>query len=178
MSKKILKVLLEKRKSVSFFLAAFIVFLTWGFSVNIFKSNLTQATIFVLFLILAILCSSLLFIAGKVVFKALFVVSAGLSLMIFLAQSYCDLPVSAHTADSALKFLFGFGLVYIGYLFLESLQVELAGGFKELKDPNGDEKLLAWVAMILFTAFIAFFVWELYRVMNPLVSNLCIYKLN
>lgn len=113
-------------------------------------------------------------VAGITVFRSLFVVGAGLTFLIFLAQSFCNVPVTSQSANVALQSLFGFGIIYVILLFYKSLFKELKKILGQLKEVNNRKN--SWIIIILFGFFVGLFVWQLYQVMNPIVLNLCIYK--
>jgi hypothetical protein len=73
----------------------------------------SQVAIWIFAVVLSLVVLVTWTMAGFIVFRSLFFVSAGLSLMIFLAQSYCGLPQYMHTADVALQSLMGFGIIYL-----------------------------------------------------------------
>jgi hypothetical protein len=128
-------------------------------------------------LLIAAFCILLLvswIVAGFVIFKPLFFVSAELSLMIFLAQSYCAVPKDARTADDSLKFLLVFGLAYIAVVFFKSMYKEMENVLATAKKIGKGESPALFV--VLFVAFIGVFLFQLYQVINPIVQNLCIYS--
>jgi hypothetical protein len=119
--------------------------------------------------------------AGLAVFRSLIVASVSLSVLIFLSQTYCNLPLDKHTADESLKFLFSFGLFYSGAIFFGSLYKELKGdkergtkgSLKTLEEIyNGKKPLLI---LLPYGLFIGLFLWQLAQVMDPIIHSLCIY---
>jgi hypothetical protein len=128
----------------------------------------------VLGILLAALMAVIALIAGMAVIKALFVVAAELSLLIFLAQAYCGVPNRLAQSDLALKSLFTVGILYIGFIFLQSLWEILKARYTRV---HGDgwryERTITTVAYIFF---VALFLWQLYLVVYPIVTNLCVYK--
>ena len=126
--------------------------------------------------ILAFLMMTVGVAAGIVVIKSLFVVAAELSLLIFVTQSYCSAPVSLRLPqnDAAMVSLFTIAIVYIGFLFVQSLWQALKETFTRIqKRPHSLEK---WVAVAAFILFISWFIWGLYLIMNPIVLSLCVYR--
>lgn len=173
-AKKFLVKVFKTRKRFLFFIKFLAISALLLLVIMIFKFNLSNGLLLFAAVLFYLFCASLLVIAGRSVFKSLFLVSAELSLMIFLAQSYCALPGVARTANAAMQFLLECSLFYIAFVFLQSLYVEWSKILETFKDINDNKK--PWVVIILFFTFVTFFVWQLYQVMKPLITNLCIYK--
>ena len=115
--------------------------------------------------------------AGHSVMKVLFTVSAtGLSLLIFLAQSYCSVPTILRTqsGDAALMSLVGFGILYIGHEFFQSLRKEISSKLKILNEVKSQEK--PWFITIPYGLFIGLFIWQIVQVVVPIINSLCVYK--
>jgi hypothetical protein len=126
------------------------------------------------FVLLAILLSVIMIIAGFAVLKALFFVAAELSLLIFLAQSYCAIPSRLDAGNQALKSLLAIGLLYIAVSFCRSLYKGLKKHYKSIKNERwSKEKTTAVSAFLIFTGL---FIWQIYLVVNPIILNLCVYK--
>lgn len=112
--------------------------------------------------------------AGHAVMKSLFLVGASLSLIIFLAQSYCDVPNLTQSGNDALKSLLGFSIIYLGFDFIRSLYKEVTGHTKRMKEINKGKN--PWIFLIPFALFVGIFLWQLYQVMFPILNSLCIYN--
>jgi hypothetical protein len=112
-------------------------------------------------------------LAAHAVMKSLFWVGASLSLMIYLAESYCSLPSNARTGNDALKTLIAIGLIYITVDFFRTLYKEFTTRSKTLKEIDGQTP---WFLVVPFAVFTGLLVWQIYQVMDPIVLNLCIYK--
>lgn len=112
--------------------------------------------------------------AGVVVARALFTVAAGLSLIIFIAQSYCAVP-RTESSDQALSSLIIVSLLYLTLSFSRTIYKEILKHYKQLdegeKTPNG----VLFVSSV-FVISIVFFLAAIYKVMYPIVTNLCIYQ--
>ncbi len=113
--------------------------------------------------------------AGISVMKSLFFVGAEISLLIFIAQSYCDVDEAVRTTagNDALRYLMILGSMYILYRFFKEL-------YKTFKENLADmpKRLVSWekfFVYLLYLFFTAFFVWALYLVVYPIVTDLCIY---
>lgn len=128
----------------------------------------------ILLIELVILVTAAWALAGHAVMKSLFWVGASLSLIIFLAQSYCDVPAIARTGNDALKTLIAFGLLYIAYDFFKSLYKEVVDRSKTLKHANGGKR--PWLFLIPFALFVGLFVWQIVQVLMPILQNICVYK--
>lgn len=112
--------------------------------------------------------------AGIGVMKELFFVSAEISLLIFIAQSYCDVSIRTSSGNDALKSIMILGSVYILYRFFDDL-------YKTLKKNLADvpKKFVSWekVLIYIFYAFFTIvFVYAPYLVVYLTVMDLCVYK--
>lgn len=116
----------------------------------------------------------IMFIAGFAVMKALFFIAAELSLLIFLAQSYCDLSVKPAGTKEALQSLLIIGILYIIYNFAKSLMDVCKNRYKIIKNDKG--WFYKTIAISLFIFFAGVFIWQIFLVVSPIVSGLCIYK--
>ena len=144
------------------------------FAANHLNPYLTNIGYVILVIELMIVVTITWGLAVHVVIKALFGVSAGLSLIIFLAQSYCQIPLAAQTANDSLKSLVAFGLIYIGVEFFCSLYKEATDRAKTLKEANNNKR--PWLILIPFALFTGLFIWQVVQVLLPLIQNLCVYK--
>lgn len=125
-------------------------------------------------LLLALLLAVIVLMAEFTVLKSLFVVAAELSLLIFLAQSYCDVPSHSDTSNQAMSNLLLVGLLYIAFLFCRSLYGALREYYKKVeKEPWSKEKI---GGISLFLIFTGLFIYQIYLVVSPIVLNLCVYK--
>lgn len=112
--------------------------------------------------------------AGHAVMKSLFLVGASLSLIIFLAQSYCNVPNPTQSGNDALRSLLGFSIIYLGFDFFRSLYKEVTTHTKRMKEANRGKN--PWIFLVPFALFVGIFLWQLYQVMFPILSSLCIYN--
>lgn len=160
----------EKLIQFSIFLAlSALVFVGMTF----FKDAFQAIGYTVLFIELAILITVAWAFAGHAVMKSLFLVGASLSLIIFLAQSYCDAPNLTQSGNDALKTLLAFGIIYLAFDFFRSLYKEVTNHTKRMREVNNGKK--PWFFLAPFALFVGIFLWQLYQVMFPIISNLCIY---
>ena len=116
----------------------------------------------------------IMFIAGFSVMKALFFIAAELSLLIFLTQSYCNLSVKPDGTKEALQSLLIIGLSYIIYNFIKSLLGACKNRYKIIKNDRG--WFFKTISISLFIFFAGVFIWQIFLVVNPIISDLCIYK--
>lgn len=113
------------------------------------------------------------------------VVGAGLSLILFIAQSYCGLDVSERMADDSLRSLIGISIIFIGIIFVVRLRRELFGDpeakrefdkvgvLKSLRDANdGKDSILI---LVLYASFMGLILGQLFQVLYPIFNNLCVY---
>jgi hypothetical protein len=126
-----------------------------------------------LFIELAILITVAWAFAGHAVMKSLFLIGASLSLIIFLAQSYCAAPNLTQSGNDALKTLLAFSFIYLGYDFFRSLYTEVTSHTKKMKEVNNGKN--PWMYLVPFALFVGIFLWQLYQVISPIVGNFCVY---
>ncbi len=124
--------------------------------------------------------------AGMSIFKSLFIAGASFSLIIFIAQEYCRVPIEVRISDKSLEVFLVFGLLYVGSVFIKSLYKELFGD-KNSKDEliqKGTFKIFreindgrdSWIVLIIFAIVFGTFLGQLFQVLYPIVNNICIYK--
>lgn len=140
----------------------------------------------VLIIVLGIFVTTLWFVAGYTVFRSFLVAGVGLSLIIFIGQSYCALPISKQVANTSLMTLMGFGFIYVVAQFGRSLYRELFGDkqareewrkkglvtvFKEINNNKH-----SWLILITYGLLVSLFVWQIYSVIYPIIHGLCVYN--
>jgi hypothetical protein len=166
-------------------------FLFFAVGVAIVSAILINAPIFntigpvVLVIVFGIFFSILWFVAGYVVFRSLLAASVGLSLIIFIGQSYCALPVNEQVANTSLMTLIGFGFIYVvaqfGYSLFRELfgdkrakeewrQKGIIGVFKEINHNKH-----SWMVLVTYGLLVSLFVWQIYSVIKPIIDGLCVY---
>jgi len=139
----------------------------------------------ILIVIFGIFFSILWFVAGYVVFRSLLAASVGLSLIIFIGQSYCALPAAKQVANSSLQALIGFGFIFVVAQFGRSLYRELFGDMyaKEKWKQKGivgvfkeaNQNKHSWFVLVTYGLLVSLFIWQIYSVINPIVGGLCVY---
>ncbi len=170
--KKITDRLNIKKKDVLPLVVSLLLVLVIFFTGKIFNFNLLAFTPLLFVVVFSALCIFLWIFAGLAVFKSLAVINASLSLMIFIAQAYCNLPEAARTADASLQSLIGFGLLCIVVAFFKSLYTEMINSLEKFKEINGGKK--SYTLIIFFSIFVGLFLLQLYQVIAPILHGLCI----
>lgn len=117
-------------------------------------------------------------IAGFTVLGAFIHASVGLTLLIFLGQTYCDLPEEAKsdTGMSALSLLMVVGLLYIFYEFGHKF-IKLCKKHSRRLGRGEWKTIDGILTIVLFSLCVALFAWAIYQVVNPIVRDLCIINL-
>lgn len=160
-------------------ICAFFAFINWGEEIRTIALVFSIIGLFVLTMFTWSL-------AALAVFRALMVVGAGLSLILFIAQSYCGLDVSERMADDSLRSLIGISILFIGVIFVVHLRRELFGDpeakrefdkvgvLKSLRDANDGKNSI--LILVLYASFMGLILGQLFEVLSPIFNNLCIYK--
>ncbi len=150
--------------------------------VIIFDSAFFQNQILSLVWILTVILWGTIFlaimiIAGFTVLEAFIHASVGLTLLIFLGQTYCDLPDEARSdaGMSALSLLMAVGLLYIFYKFGRKF-IKLCEKHSKRLDKGEWKTFDGILSIVLFVLCVLIFAWAIYQVVNPIVLDLCIYK--
>ena len=170
-----IKILVNFTKKYAITFVLFLVLVSLVFiGATYFKDYLAPVGYTILFIELVILAIVAWSLAGHAVMKSLFLVGASLSLIIFLAQSYCEAPNLTQSGNDALKTLITLGFFYITFDFLKSLYQEIITRSKTLKHTNDENG--PWLFLVPFAFFVGVFVWQIVQVLMPILQNLCIYK--
>ncbi len=135
----------------------------------------SEVMLIVSFIVFGILLLFFTIAAGLAVLKALFYVAAEISLLIYLSKSYCEVPASKLTlaSNNALKSLLVVGGLYIVISFGKSLIDKVKSDYKNIESEKWSWEKVTTVAFYLLFAFLI--VWQIYRVIGPIIVNLCIY---
>ncbi len=168
------KKLIPKRENIhSLVISIIIIFLFFlGFH---FLGNYFTGTIWIInTIILGFLILIIMIMAGFAVLKSLFLVAAELTLIIFLAQSYCDVPTRFTPGDKALKSLLVIGVLYIIISFCRSLYEVIKNNYRKVKK---DRWSIGEIIIItIYSIFAIMFIWQIYQVVSPIILNLCVYR--
>ncbi|MFA6430454.1 MAG: hypothetical protein WC229_00990 [Candidatus Paceibacterota bacterium] len=165
---------ITKRQLVAFVVLVFIILVPVGLSI-LFKFSLASASPILIITLLSILFLFTWVFAGMIILEALFLVGGELTLMIFLAQSYCEVKNRTQVSDNALMTLFGFSLFYLGISFLKSLYRGFIKSLKTFEDKKTGKT--PWLVIVMFGLSIGIFIWQLYEVINPIINDLCVYNI-
>lgn len=146
---------------------------------NNYLHNTVLGILLIVSLILFLASLTVVFaFAGKIVIQALFDVSVGLSLLIFLGQSYCGPSViRTDMGNSALKLLVLFGLGYVAYDFYSKMKKAIKDYREKLKlnELKKEEKIFYFITATFFVFVVAFIIF-VYQIISPIILGLCIYK--
>lgn len=166
--------LIQEKKNIPriIFSVAVTIFLLMGY--HFLGNHMTTALWIATAVLLTLLLSIMMFLAGFAVLKSIFFVATELSLLIFLAQTYCDLPNSPASGKEALKSLLVVGLVYIIISFVRSLHEALKKYYVRIKDEKWSMEKTITVVLVLF--FTGLFIYEVHLVTAPIIQNLCVFK--
>ena len=124
-------------------------------------------------LLWVIFVTSLMTVAAFAILKPLIGISAGLTLLIFLSQTYCGLATITATGKTALLIVVLFGLIYLGYGFFNTLRKPIADITQLVKDNPVWEGYLS-VGLLFITGGV--FIWAIGMVVVPIVLNICAFK--
>lgn len=125
-------------------------------------------------ILLSIILLVIMVLAGFQVLRSLFLLAVELSLLIFLAQSYCAVPQRLISGDVALKNLLTFGILYIIFSFFYSLYKSSREYYKKIETEKFSKEKI--ITIILYLLFIYLFVQQIYQIIKPIILNLCVYK--
>ena len=159
----------KTREFVIFAAVAAVVFGVLTF----FRNSLPQITNVLLIIELGLLISITWGLAAHAVLKSLFAVSVELSLILFIADEYCKVPLAHQTADSALMTLVGVGMIYIGIKFFWTVYEEAKNRVHKLREVDRKQ---SWLILVPYALFTGLFSWQVISVVLPIVNNLCVYQ--
>lgn len=140
---------------------------------TIFDGKLKKVSLYINLAAALIVFTFMAIVAGYAVIQSLFLLGAELTLLIFLAQSYCSVPARTENGDMALEVLIVFGMFFVLLKFGESLYKRLTGFSESL--PKND-KVWSIIILLLFLLTVAIFLFALYQVVSPIFTSLCIYE--
>lgn len=163
-----------RKKDALSFAVSLAITVVFFLSVYFFGGNFVGTMWVVVATMLGLILLVIWILAGFAVVRSLFFVAAELSLLIFLAQSYCAVPEHSAASDAALKTLGGIGLVYIALGFFRSLYKAARDHYKTIAKDNWSAQKVFTVAFFLM--FAGLFTWQVYLVMKPIVLNLCVLR--
>lgn len=156
------------------FLISVTLALVFFFDSTYFHDHLLLVSWVILGITISILVTWIAVNAGFVVLKNLFLLSAEISLLIFLAQSYCDKVKVLSKSDDALKVLITLGIAYISYEFFKALFEALRKKLDSISKEKWTWEKVFVVALFLVFTFV--FIRIIYQVTSPIIYNLCVYN--
>jgi len=173
-SKRLQQQLIDNKKNIISFAISTAIASVFYFGYHFFGNHFTSSVWNITGILLVILILIIMMMAGFVVMKSLFFVAAELSLLIFLAQSYCSVTGRSASGDNALKSLLIVGFAYVIVNAGRSLLKTLNEKYQLVKKDRLSKEQIFVVA--LFLIFISIFISQVYSVVNPIIVGLCVYK--
>jgi hypothetical protein len=115
--------------------------------------------------------------AGFIVLKSFFASAAELSLLIFLAQSYCNSPNPSIGSNNALKSLMILSILYIIFISAGSLYNILKEFLRDFKNEGKlTDKIITAVILLIFLFFMIYIIQQIGMVISPIVNDICVFK--
>ena len=140
------------------------------------QTILSESLLVILASLLTALIIILIIKAGLVVIESLLLLGGEISLVIFLAQSYCAPEVKQTiTSDHAVNSFIILALAYIAYLFFQKIYDKVIEQGKQLKALDGKWSWQAIFMLLFLLMFVGVFMYMIYLVISPTISALCIY---
>lgn len=167
------KIGFEKKKIIAFLFSILVVSF-FNFDLKYLHGSFSLLVYLVGALLISIIIAYVMLKAGFTVIRALCVVGAEISLIIFLGQSYCNVVKEVSPNDKALVAFLSISGVYIIYEFSKHLYSALANRLASIPT-----KLFSWekgFVIFFFCLFTIGFLSLTYKVIYPIVSDLCVYK--
>jgi len=122
--------------------------------------------------LLGLLLLVIIVVASFDVLGSLFLVAAELTLLIFLAQSYCNITDRPPSGDEALKILLSIGILYIGLKFARSLHNAIKTSYRKIENKCWSLEKIMTVSLYLI--FVVLFISQIYYVVGPILNSLCV----
>lgn len=162
-----------KKKEITSLLISVVIAMLFFAAVHFFGTHFENVMWIFMGILLAILLIIMVVVAGFTVLKCLFLVAAELSLLIFLAQSYCAVPKHSPAGDNALQVLMIIGLLYIAAEFFRSLYTVVQENYKIVENDKWSWGKIFTVA--LYILFVSIFIVDTYQIMKPIVLDTCVF---
>jgi hypothetical protein len=163
-----------KRESVLPFIIAVGITLTFFLDSTYFQNRLMLLVWVFIGITISALITWIAVNAGFTVLKNFFILSAEISLLIFLAQSYCENVKVVQKSDGALRSLVTLGIIYISYEFFKALSKALKVKLDSIPDKKWSKEKI--IAVGIFLIFTGVFVYTIYQVTSPIIFNLCVFN--
>lgn len=142
------------------------------FTLSAFNGFLMNAIWIFAITAIFILVITIAALAGYAVTRSLVRVSAGLTLIIFLAQTYCDLETKSQSGVEAMKGIFSIVIMCLLFDFFKSLYIRISENIKKIRAQEKSARAI--ILNILLVAFVGLFLYWIYLVLTPIFSSLCI----
>lgn len=114
-------------------------------------------------------------IAGRIFFKSLFKISAGFSLITYLADAYCKSSFANPISDQALNGLVGLSSIYLIIDFTIHVIKEMdSEHIFQAKDNVGEKR--SWVFLIVLAFTVGVFIYNCILVMEPIYKAICVFQ--
>lgn len=167
------KLHIKRDKVLPFTFAVGLTLLAFLDSAYFHNTGIFILAILVLIIIIGLI-TAIYISAGFTVLKSLFLLSAEISLLIFLAQSYCGVKIVSTSSDYALQGLILLGIMYILYEFFKSLRQSLINRLKKVPQSKWSFEKVTIVSLFLVSTVAVIFV--IYQVTNPIILDLCVFN--
>lgn len=177
---------LRTKRSTLWFLLYLVLILAVATAATYWSDYFGVVT-YVLFIIVLLVATLITWLmAALAVFRSLLIVGAGLSLLLYVAQEYCALPIQERLADDSLQSLIGIGIIFMLAIFAFRLYRELfgdqeaknefhqKGALKVFRESNQGKD--PWFILLLYALFIGLILSQVFQVLYPIFSNLCVYS--
>jgi len=169
------KLNLSREKVIS--LALTLVLTTLIFLDNNYLDHiLLTSSYFLSMAFLAVVLVAIMLLAGHAVYKSAIHASVGFGVLIFLAQTYCNLDTKTSDGIEALSTLWTVGFIFIVYEFFNKLQEAYKAHTKPLQADIKTKKWEPILLMAIYSIFILAYISLITKVLTPIVLDLCIYK--
>lgn len=177
---------IRAKRPVLWFLSYLVLILVVATAATYWSDYLGIVTYGLLIFVLLIATLITWLMAALAVFRSLLIVGAGLSLLLYVAQEYCALPIQERIADDSLQSLIGIGIIFMLAIFALRLYRELfgdqdaknefhqKGALKVFRESNQGKD--PWFILLLYALFIGLILSQVFQVLYPIFSNLCIYR--
>ncbi len=163
-----------KKGDILTFTFATTITLATFIDINFFHGRIMGIVELGLLIVLAFIIYFVFMKAGFIVLESFFWISAEMSFLIFIGQSYCNAKTIISSTDNILKSIIILSIFLISYKFIKSLKDALLKTIHDIP-----EKAWSWekvVYVFLFISFALFFVWAVSEIVAPIILDLCIYK--
>jgi|SRR3989344_381088 len=177
--KRLIKETSEKLKSLTKWqIISFVIAVSVTASAYLLQEYAPKVSLTIFVIVFGLFILILWVKAGSSIFKTFIELSgtAGIviSVTIFIVQQYCALPLEKQVSTGSLVNLYAFGLIYSLYLFVSAFTKQIKRDISEFKETNNNKH--SWLILVVYLGLVLLFLWQFYAVINPIVTNLCIYK--